>query len=222
MPNVYTLTYTEAQAAAHATLGSIVAATRRGVETLKLRQRELEHGAANTPAPPPWGAVFGPGDVAIIAEVKRRSPSAGEIAAALNPSRHAAAYAAGGARAISVLTEGPHFGGSLEDLEAVRSAVHLPLLRKDFIVDPVQVFESRAAGASAILLIARALEHPELQALARLARDVGLAILVEVHRRAELDGALAVEPDAIGLNSRDLETLAVDVAGVEALLREIP
>jgi indole-3-glycerol phosphate synthase len=158
----------------------------------------------------------------VIAELKRRSPSAGEIAQDLNPGRHAEAYARGGARAISVLTEGPHFGGSLDDLAVVRRAVQLPILRKDFIVDPLQLLESRAVGASAVLLIARGLGAGELRDLAGLARDLGLATVVEVHRAMELDRALAVDPDAVGVNSRDLETFEVDVDGVEALLQEIP
>ena len=223
MPKRYTRKQTEArEPAARATLSSIVARTRSGLGALYARRRELEREAAAAPPAPAWSRAFGAGDVAVIAEIKRRSPSAGDIAPGLDPAVLAGAYAAGGARAISVLTEGPHFGGSLADLASVRRAVSVPVLRKDFIVDPVQVIESRAAGASAILLIARALPGPKLDALARLARDLGLAILVEVHRLEELDPAIAVTPDAIGVNSRDLETFRVDVSGVEKLLARIP
>ncbi|MBI4421483.1 MAG: indole-3-glycerol-phosphate synthase [Gemmatimonadetes bacterium] len=222
MPNEYTRRHPEPQVAHGASLSSILAATRGAIEPLRARRMELQRAAARAPSAPPWSGGFGQRDVSVIAEVKRRSPSAGEIAATLDAASHARAYAAGGARAISVLTEGPHFGGSLEDLALVRGAVGLPVLRKDFIVDPVQVLESRVAGASAILLIARALDAAELKELATLARDLGLAILVEVHRPAELDRALALDPDALGINSRDLETLQVDVGAVEAMLREIP
>ncbi len=205
-----------------ATLSSILGVTRRSLDSLRSRRRELEAAAAAAPAVPSWRGAFAGSDVAVVAEVKRRSPSAGPIATDLDPGRHAGAYERGGARAISVLTEGPHFGGSLEDLAAVRHSVRLPVLRKDFIVDHAQVFESRAAGASAILLIARALGASELASLAAVARDVGLGLLVEVHRDEELDRALAVEPDTLGINSRDLETFMVDVGMVERLLREIP
>lgn len=203
-------------------MSSIVAATVAKLGPLKARRGDLERLASRTAHAPPWKSAFESGDVAVIAEVKRRSPSAGDIAPKLDPAILAAAYVAGGARAISVLTEGPHFGGSPDDLAKVRQAVPVPVLRKDFILDPVQVFESRAMGASAILLIARALPAPKLTELSRLARELGLAILVEVHRPEELSSAIDVEPDAIGVNSRDLETFHVDVAGVEALLARIP
>ncbi|MBI4501144.1 MAG: indole-3-glycerol-phosphate synthase [Gemmatimonadetes bacterium] len=222
MPNEYTRTQTEAQGRPRATLSTIIAATRSGLGALRDRAKELEAAALSAATPPAWRDAFGGWEVTVIGEVKRRSPSAGEIAGSLDPALYAAAYARGGGRAISVLTEGPHFGGSLDDLVAVRGAVALPVLRKDFIIDPVQVFESRARGASAILLIARGLHRGELRALAQLAREVGLATLVEIHRASELDAALATEPDAVGVNSRDLETFRVDVGIVEELLREIP
>lgn len=223
MPKRYTRRQTEARdQPVRATLSSIVAATVAGLGPLRARRRELEQAAADAAGAPGWKSAFGKEDVAVIAEVKRRSPSAGDIAPKLDPALLSAAYAAGGARVISVLTEGPHFGGSADDLREVRRAVRVPVLRKDFIVDPVQVLESRAMGASAILLIARALPGPRLTELSRLARELGLAILVEVHRPEELPSAIAVEPDAIGVNSRDLETFTVDVAGVEALLARIP
>src|SRR5688572_10802039 len=138
MPKRYTRKQTEARAQPpKATLSSIVAATVAKLGPLKARRGDLERLASNTAQAPPWKVAFESGDVAVIAEVKRRSPSAGDIAPTLDPSVLAAAYVAGGARAISVLTEGPHFGGSPEDLARVRAAVPVPVLRKDFIVDPV-------------------------------------------------------------------------------------
>ena len=223
MPNESTRTHTEAQASRpRATLSSILAVTRAGLKTLAPQRAALEAEAAKAPVAPSWKKAFTGKDVSVIAEVKRRSPSAGAIATALDPAGHASMYARGGARAISVLTDGPHFGGSLDDLKAVRRAVSLPVLRKDFIVDPVQVFESRAAGASAILLIARGMKPKELAGLAGLARDLGLGTLIEVHRPDELDAALDARPDTLGVNSRDLETFRVDLKTVEKLLLQIP
>src|SRR5256885_1563151 len=124
--------------------------------------------------------------------------------------------------AISVLTEAPHFGGSLEDLMCVAQAVSVPVLRKDFILDELQLLEARAAGASGVLLIARALPPDRLEALARTARDNALGVLVEVHSAAELDQALAADPTAVGVNSRDLATFAVDLRLAERLLARVP
>lgn len=216
---------TEAQPSTHRarpSLAGILAAARERVAALQPRRRELERAAAAAPEPPGWRAAFAGPAVAVIAEVKRRSPSAGAIAPGLDPGRHAAAYERGGARAVSVLTEQPHFGGSLDDLRHVRRAVALPVLRKDFLLDPVQLHESRAAGASAVLLIVRALAPDALGLLAREARDLGLACLLEVHGPAELDLALAVEPECIGVNARDLDTFRVDVPGTERVLERIP
>jgi indole-3-glycerol phosphate synthase len=205
-----------------AVLREILEATRERVPELRSRRRELERAAATTPPGPPWTAAFQDGAVGVIAEVKRRSPSEGAIAPALDAGRLARDYADGGAAAISVLTNGPYFGGSLEDLAAVRRAVDRPVLRKDFLLDPVQVLESRAAGASAILLIVRVLEPAALRALAELAGDLGLARLVEIHTRPELERAVAVAPEAIGVNSRDLDTLQVDPDAAGPLLGEVP
>jgi indole-3-glycerol phosphate synthase len=203
-------------------LREILESTRERVRRLQPRRGELERAAADAGPVPSWRGAFVPGTVGVIAEVKRRSPSAGDIAPGLDPGALARSYAAGGAAAVSVLTEGPHFGGSLEDLAAVRRAVALPVLRKDFIIDPVQVLESRAAGASAVLLIVRALDAARLRSLGALARDVGLARLVEVHDRAELELAVAVGPEAIGVNSRDLDTFRVTLEAAAPLLAEIP
>src|SRR5512134_3706511 len=203
-------------------LPDILASTRDRVRALRAEREALERAASRAPAPPAWPRSA-PGDrVAVIAEVKRRSPSTGAIAPGLDPGQLAAAYAAGGAAAISVLTEGSFFGGSLDDLAAVREAVRLPVLRKDFLLDPVQLFESRAAGASAVLLIVRALAPGVLRELSALARSLGLARLVEVHTGAELDLAATLEPDAIGVNSRDLDTFTVSLDGIAPLLQAVP
>jgi indole-3-glycerol phosphate synthase len=160
--------------------------------------------------------------VTVIGEVKRRSPSAGAIAPDLDPAALAAAYSAGGARAISVLTNDTFFGGSLADLESVRDVVDLPLIRKDFLVDPVQIYEARAVGASAVLLIVRALEREQLEDLYRLACELGLATLVEVHTEKELDEALRIDARFVGVNSRDLTTFQVDIERIAEVIRSIP
>ena len=165
--------------------------------------------AAAPPALDPLPAFRAPG-VAVIAEVKRRSPSKGDLAPIADPAALAAAYAAGGAAAISVLTEERRFGGSLADLRAVRAAVAVPVLRKDFIVAPYQLFEARAAGADLVLLIVAALADPDLLALHRLAHDLGMTVLVEVHDETEAERAAALGTPLIGVNARDLRTLEVD------------
>lgn len=204
------------------TLSTILAATRRRVEALRPVARDLERRAAAAATPRPFTAAFGGSAVGVIAELKRRSPSAGAIRETLDPVAHARAYVAGGAIAISVLTDEPHFGGSLADLEAVARTVAVPVLRKDFILDELQLLEARAAGASAVLLIVRALDDRRLVALAGAARELGLGTLVEAHDEPELDRALAVGPSAVGLNSRDLDSFAVDLAVAERLLARVP
>ena len=203
-------------------LDAILADARARIATLRLRAPELERAAAGVPTPRPWAPAVAGTAVGVMAEVKRRSPSAGAIREDLDPVRHAQAYERGGAVAISVLTDGPHFGGSLEDLARVARAVSVPVLRKDFILDELQLLEARAAGASAVLLIVRALAADRLTALARAARRHELGVLVEVHSEAELDHALAVEPTAIGVNSRDLATFGVDLALAERLVARVP
>lgn len=205
-----------------ASLDAILTAARERVAELQSRRAELERGAAAAPAPRPFGAALHGPIVGVIAEVKRRSPSAGEIRTGLDPVVLAAAYARGGAVAISVLTDPVHFGGSLDDLRRVAATVPIPVLRKDFILDELQILEAREAGASAVLLIARALDTVGLRLLARAAAGLGLGTLIEVHTEAELDAALAVEPTAVGVNSRDLATFAVDLGVAERLLGAVP
>jgi indole-3-glycerol phosphate synthase len=159
---------------------------------------------------------------ALIAEVKRASPSAGVIAEDVNPSVLARGYQAGGAAAVSVLTEPRHFQGSLADLQAVRSSVSIPVLRKDFLIHPAQVIEARASGADAVLLIVAALTDAQLGALLESVRDVGLAALVETHSDEDLDRAIESGARIIGVNARDLETLDVDVKGALARIGRVP
>jgi indole-3-glycerol phosphate synthase len=148
--------------------------------------------------------------LAVIAEVKRRSPSKGDLAPDLDPAETAAAYAAGGATCLSVLTDEVHFGGSADDLRAARAAVTIPVLRKDFTVDPRDVCDARIMGADAVLLIVAALDDGELRELYQLAGDIGIDVLVEVHDEGELERALAAGATVIGVNQRDLVTFEVD------------
>jgi indole-3-glycerol phosphate synthase len=145
----------------------------------------------------------------VIAEVKRRSPSRGAINELLDPAQLARAYERGGAACVSVLTDRENFGGSLDDLRAARSAIGLPVLRKDFITLPYQLHESRAWGADAVLLIAGAAPPEQLLELRQLARELGLCVLFEVHAPAELETAAQCQPDLLGINARDLRTLEV-------------
>ena len=204
------------------TLDQILETTRSRLPALHASRGALEQAAAGAADPPSWGAAFRRPDVALIAEVKRRSPSAGDIHAALDPPVHAGAYARGGAAAVSVLTDGPYFGGSLADLEAVTRAVAIPVLRKDFILDELQLLEARAAGASAVLLIVRALDSARLRALARAAHAMGLGTLIEIHTDAELRIALEAEPTTIGVNSRDLATFTIDPVAALRLVAHVP
>jgi indole-3-glycerol phosphate synthase len=162
-------------------------------------------------------ALARPG-LSVIAEHKRRSPSAGPIRSDLELEDVVGAYERGGAAALSILTEGPSFGGSLDDLRAARAATGLPLLRKDFVVDPYQVEESFAAGADAILLIVAALPPGDLSALHAQATGLGLSVLVEVHDGPELNAALELGAPIIGINNRDLKTLEVDIGRTFELL----
>ncbi|PTX59910.1 indole-3-glycerol phosphate synthase [Melghirimyces profundicolus] len=158
----------------------------------------------------------------LIAEVKPASPSKGEIRPDTDPVATARGYEEGGAAAVSVLTEKTFFKGRLESLQKVKEAVRLPVLRKDFILEPIQLWESRLAGADAVLLIASLLEEDRLRTLVREAKATGLEVLLEVHEEEELSKALAAEPDVLGINNRDLRTFVTDLAVTERLLPRIP
>jgi len=207
-------------------LRTIVAATRRITNVRREREplAALERRAAGAS---PRGAAFEAalgqaGRTNVIAECKRRSPSRGVLADSYDPVAIAASYARGGAAAISVLTEPTFFDGALEHLSAVRAAVEVPVLRKDFIVDEYQLVEARAAGADAALLIVAALEQPDLVRLQRRAGELGLATLVEVHNEEELARAVDSGAHLIGVNNRSLRTLAVDVDASRRLASRIP
>ena len=203
-------------------LGRIIHETSRRVATARAIRSDLEDRARAVPAPPDFVTALRGPEVKIIAEVKRRSPSRGDINAQLDPASHASEYEAGGAAAISVLTEPLHFGGSGDDLIRVRGAVALPVLRKDFIIDEMQIIEACAWGASAVLLIARALERGSLVSLAAVAREWSIEPLVEVRTAGELAAALEAEARVIGVNSRDLETLEVNPRAAYDLLARVP
>ncbi len=205
-------------------LDRIVESTRQDVE----RRREatplsaLEVELAARPAPRPFmEALVRPG-ISVIAEHKRRSPSAGDIRVGATVTEIVQAYERGGAAALSVLTEGPNFGGTLDDLREARAAVALPVLRKDFIIDAYQLYESAVAGADAVLLIVAALPAPQLAALHEEARALDLDVLVEVHDESELETALEVDADVIGINNRNLGDFSVDVERTFSLLSDVP
>lgn len=205
-------------------LDAIVAATRKRVEDARADLGAAALARAAGAAAPPRGfhAALAAEGVRVIAECKRRSPSRGVLRTAYDPAAIARGYDAAGAAAISVLTEPTFFDGTLDHLRAVRDAVDLPILRKDFIVDAYQLLEARAAGADAVLLIVAALDDDALADLGSAARDLGLDVLVEVHDERELDRALAAGATIVGVNNRNLRTLAVDVDASFRLAARMP
>jgi indole-3-glycerol phosphate synthase len=205
-------------------LDEIVAGVRLDLEarTRATSEAELRAVVADLDPPrDPMPALRAQGS-SVIAEVKRRSPSKGDLAEIPDPAALAAAYARGGAAAISVLTEQRRFGGSLEDLRAVRAAVETPILRKDFMVSSYQLLEARAAGADLVLLIVAALDDDLLRRLYDDARGLGLTVLVEVHDEPETERAIDLGAQLIGVNARNLKTLAVDPATFGALAPLVP
>src|SRR4051812_17104000 len=204
-------------------LEEILSATRSTLPALRGRREALERDLErDRVAPPSFRAALLRPTVALIAELKRRSPSAGAIRGDLDPAERASLYARNGAAALSVLTDGPYFGGSMEDLRTAADNCSLPVLRKDFILDEVQLLEARAAGASAVLLIVRVLGTARLKPLLQFSTQLGLDALVEVHTSAELDQALQSEADIVGINSRDLDTFRIDVESAWKLLERVP
>ena len=203
-------------------LGRLSARSAERAALAQRTRRSLEQQVAGLAAAPSFIESLSRRDVAVIAELKRRSPSKGVLDAELDAGGRAVEYARGGAAALSILTEPSEFGGSLADLAAARGAVAIPLLRKDFIVDEVQLLEARVSGASAVLLIARALPPGRFVALAGEARALGLDVLLEVRDEPELERALGVPEGVIGVNNRNLETLRLDDTVSERLLRLIP
>jgi indole-3-glycerol phosphate synthase len=202
----------------------LIAAARAGVEERRsgMSQAELESRLHVRGDDRPFSeALVRPG-LSVIAEFKRRSPSAGEISATATVAEQVGAYERGGAAALSVLTDELHFGGSLEDLRVARAACSLPILRKDFIVDPYQLLEAAVNGADAVLLIVRALSDAELRELYDRARGLDLDCLVEVHDAEELERALQLDADVIGINNRSLDEGTVDVATTYELMPDVP
>jgi indole-3-glycerol phosphate synthase len=202
----------------------LIAAARAGVEDRRTEtpEAELESRLPGRGHDRPFSeALVRPG-LSVIAEFKRRSPSAGEISATATVAEQVGSYERGGAAALSVLTDESHFGGSLEDLRAARAACSLPILRKDFIVDPYQLLEAAVNGADAVLLIVRALEDDELRDLYDAARALDLDCLVEVHDGEELERALRLDADVIGINNRNLDEATVDVATTYELMPDVP
>lgn len=203
----------------------LIAGARQGVDVRRrdLSQADLESRLSARGEDRPFSeALVRPG-LSLIAEFKRRSPSAGQIAAeTADVAEQVRAYERGGAAAASVLTDEPHFGGSLEDLRAARAACGMPIIRKDFIVDPYQLYEAAVNGADAVLLIVRALNDRDLTSLYEEARSIDLDCLVEVHDAAELERALEAGAEVIGINNRDLDEGTVDVATTYELMPDVP
>ena len=205
-------------------LEDLVDATREAVHRRK-RERsiaELEREAGAQPEGRPFTEALARPGTSLIAEHKRRSPSAGTISAAARCSDLVRAYERGGAAAISVLTEEAHFGGSLADLREAREATELPILRKDFTIDPYQLYEAKAAGADAVLLVVGSVEPGQLAALYREAHALDLDAIVEVHREDELEVALEMDADVLGINNRNLEDFSVDLQRTFDLLADVP
>ena len=183
---------------------------------------EIERAASERGEGRPFAEALSHPGTSVIAEYKRRSPSAGAIREGASVTEIVRAYERGGAAALSILTEERHFGGSLDDLREARDTCDIPVLRKDFTIDPYQLWEAKAAGADAVLLVVGSLRLHELGSLHSLARDLDLDAIVEVHNEEELDVALEIDADVIGINNRNLEDFTVDVARTFDLLPDVP
>jgi indole-3-glycerol phosphate synthase len=203
-------------------LDSIIVGVREDLATRRLPMSQLLEALETAPAVKDCLPALLTEDISVIAEVKRSSPSKGALAAISDPAALAASYEAAGASVISVLTEQRRFGGTLSDLDAVRRAVELPVLRKDFMVDEYQFYEARAHGADVVLLIVAALSKNQLDDYLHLAKELGMRALVEVHTYTELESALDISSEIIGVNSRNLKTLEVDTQVFSQLIPQIP
>lgn len=209
-------------------LTKIIEYKQHEVASLKARTSASELDALAKEQSPPRGFAAAltqtadRGDNALICELKRKSPSAGEILPGADPVDIAREYETGGATCLSVLTDGPSFGGSLGDLKAIRAAVSLPILRKDFIIDPIQIVEARAHGADAILIIMAALSDAEAQEFEALAFSLGMDALIEAHNEDELTRALTLKSPLLGINNRDLTRMVTDLSVTEQLSKLIP
>jgi len=206
-------------------LDKIVATKRTEIAAAKAMLPLDELRRAADAAPPPrdfFAALAADGPIKLIAEVKKASPSKGVIRADFDPVAIARDYETGGATCLSVLTDEPYFQGSLDYLRAIRAAVGLPLLRKDFLIDPYQLYEARAAGADAVLLIAECLDDCHLRQLHNLAIDLGLTPLVELYEPENLARVLTAGATLVGINNRDLRTFQVDLGHTLRLARQIP
>ena len=204
-------------------LQQIVETKRTEVEALRRNFSGLRDQAEESPPAKDFvGSIQGGDGVAIIAEIKRRSPGAGEIRTDLDPLRLGPMYEMGGAAALSVLTDAEYFGGSLGDLAEVRGLVKIPVLRKDFVIDESQVYEARGAGADAILLIVSILDDERLRSLRTLAEELGMSVLVEAHDGAEVERGLAAGARLLGINNRNLRTLETRIDVTLSLAAQVP
>ena len=203
----------------------LIAGAREGVDARRrdLSQADLEARLSVRGEDRPFNEALARPGISVIAEFKRRSPSAGQLAAEqADVATQVAAYERGGAAALSVLTDEPHFGGSLADLRAARAACGLPIIRKDFVVDPYQLYEAAVNGADAVLLIVAALGDRQLRELYQEARSIDLDCLVEVHDGEELERALEAGAEVIGINNRNLDDMSVDIATTYELMPNVP
>ena len=203
-------------------LASIIEGVREDLAARRLPMGQLQEALETAPAVRDCLPHLMSSEMSVIAEVKRSSPSKGALASIGDPAGLAATYEEAGAQVVSVLTEQRRFGGSLADLDAVRKAIDLPILRKDFMVDEYQFYEARAHGADVVLLIVAALSKNQLEDYFHLSTELGMRSLIEVHTNDELERALDISPEIIGVNSRNLKTLEVDARAFADLIPQIP
>jgi indole-3-glycerol phosphate synthase len=203
-------------------LASIIEGVREDLAARRLPMGQLQEALETAPAVRDCFPHLMSSEMSVIAEVKRSSPSKGALASIGDPAGLAETYEEAGAQVVSVLTEQRRFGGSLADLDAVRKAIDLPILRKDFMVDEYQFYEARAHGADVVLLIVAALSKNQLEDYFHLSTELGMRSLIEVHTNDELERALDISPEIIGVNSRNLKTLEVDSRAFAELIPQIP